>query len=74
MKLFIVRGGKLLYVKVRHGDRPVLRWYQARGYQLVPPAEPVILPVEDRMIAFADGDDGYHLLTRLLTGPSTPSR
>ncbi|MEV1179305.1 GNAT family N-acetyltransferase [Nonomuraea sp. NPDC049784] len=60
------RGGKLVYVKVRHDDAPRLRWYRIRGYHLVASRESVILAVAGTTVAFADGGDGYRVMIKVI--------
>ncbi|WP_431929902.1 GNAT family N-acetyltransferase [Nonomuraea jabiensis] len=58
------RSCKLLYVKVRHDDKPVLGWYRRRGYQLLPQGQPIVIRVAGRPVGFADGTDGYRVLVK----------
>ncbi len=58
------RSCKLLYAKVRHDDKPVLDWYRRRGYQQLPPGQPIIIRAAGRTIGFADGADGYRAMVK----------
>lgn len=60
------RGGRLVYAKVQRDSASLLRWYGKRGYQLVPVGEPVVLAVAGTKIGFADGDDGFRMLAKLI--------
>ncbi|WP_031172560.1 GNAT family N-acetyltransferase [Streptosporangium roseum] len=61
------RGGcRLVFAKVRLGDRPVLEWYRSRGYLLAAHREPVTIDVDGAMIVFDDGGDGYRLAVKSL--------
>jgi GNAT superfamily N-acetyltransferase len=67
------RGGKLVYVKVRH-DGPVLQWYRTRGYQPLPPGEPVILAVAGTKVGFADSGDGFRVIIKAISGSHAQRR
>ncbi|MEV4079444.1 GNAT family N-acetyltransferase [Nonomuraea fuscirosea] len=60
------RGGRLLYVKVRDADRPVLRWYRQRGYRPLAWGETVDVVVARRRVGFAAGADGFRVAIKAL--------
>ncbi|MFI6883845.1 GNAT family N-acetyltransferase [Streptosporangium canum] len=67
-------GCRLIFAKVRTDDRPVLRWYRRRGYQLAAPGEPVAIDVDGARIVFDDGRDGHRLAVKSLVSATQVRR
>ncbi|RCG21141.1 GNAT family N-acetyltransferase [Sphaerisporangium album] len=67
-------GCKLVFAKVRQGDRQVLRWYRRRGYLPATPHEPVRVSLGGAVITFDDGGDGYQLVVKSLDATTRVAR
>ncbi|MEU8653704.1 GNAT family N-acetyltransferase [Streptomyces sp. NPDC048737] len=61
---------RVLLAKVAARDFPVLRWWRHRGYTLARPGQDVRLHLQPPVTCH-DGNDGYRLAVRPLTGTVT---